>query len=278
MIAAESSESLVRFPQVHAGSAPEVQRWLRPFGLYEADLHVDLRATARPVAITQVLRNCLCGDADADADEEFLWNLSVGNRIHALVTLAVAWDGGAIDLTLGCPETACKEDMEIELTLGDLAELQDAAHRRQPMQVEIVGEWYPIRRPTGRDQLLWLRGSYADEREAMRAMVRMIAGDAAASDRMLDAGTIAAIGEAMAGFDPLVDCTVTVRCFNCGCEHGHAVDLEEMALRRLRRAQLRLLSTVHQLAWHYKWSEQQTFAVPHWRREHYLWLIEQEQR
>jgi hypothetical protein len=52
-----------------------------------------------------------------------------------------------------------------------------------------------------------------------------------------------------------------------------AIDLCEVALTTLRRLQRQLIVMVHRLASHYHWSEQEIFAVPHWRRKEYLELI-----
>jgi hypothetical protein len=47
----------------------------------------------------------------------------------------------------------------------------------------------------------------------------------------------------------------------------------ETALGMLRRAQQALVGAVHRLASQYHWSERDIFAVPAWRRQHYLRLI-----
>jgi hypothetical protein len=69
---------------------------------------------------------------------------------------------------------------------------------------------------------------------------------------------------------------VRVKCPSCDTTNLVAIDLEELSLRGLRNAQLRLLASVHRLAAKYHWSEEQIFAVPFWRRAKYLSLITNE--
>ena len=86
------------------------------------------------------------------------------------------------------------------------------------------------------------------------------------------------ISHVMDEHDPLVNFSVQVQCPECGREHVCEIDLEELSLNRLRQAQFHLLATVHRLARHYHWSEEEIFKVPYWRRDHYLNLMQREQQ
>ena len=76
-----------------------------------------------------------------------------------------------------------------------------------------------------------------------------------------------------AASDPLVDFHLTLVCPGCGQRHDYRVDLEMTALEVLRRAQLRLVDTVHVLASSYHWTEREIIALPPSRRNTYLGLI-----
>jgi hypothetical protein len=52
------------------------------------------------------------------------------------------------------------------------------------------------------------------------------------------------------------------------------VDLEALALVRLRAVQRKLVDAVHRLALAYHWTETEILALPSWRRERYLALID----
>jgi hypothetical protein len=279
MIVSGRDEPLVPFPALTdaSGARLPADLWLRPFGLHEQDLGVDFVSMPRPLTVTGVLACCTRG-MGAEPDEELLWNLPVGKRVEALLTIATAWDGATMTVALRCPEVSCGEELEVELTLDEIAEMQDQAYARRAIAVDIAGGAISLRRPTGIDQLDWLRGRYADESEAVTAMVRRLIAAVPAGGASLRPEMMEMIEEAMEELDPLVNFVATVRCFNCGAEHAHAIDLEDLALQRLRRSQLALLSTVHRLAGRYHWSEREIFDVPHWRRLHYLALIEREKR
>jgi hypothetical protein len=84
------------------------------------------------------------------------------------------------------------------------------------------------------------------------------------------------VEEAMEEHDPLINFKLRVKCPACETTNLVAIDLEDLSLRGLRDAQRRLLTSIHRLAAHYHWSEQQIFAVPSWRRAQYLSLIANE--
>jgi hypothetical protein len=69
---------------------------------------------------------------------------------------------------------------------------------------------------------------------------------------------------------PEVVCTVSAPCPECG--HANAVDIDPYGA--LARSPEGLLAEVHQLAWHYHWSEREILGLPRERRMHYLALID----
>lgn len=253
---------------------------LRPFGLYESDLNVDFDRTPRPVLVTYLLECCTRGAPREEVEAGLFWNLPVGKRIECLLTLLLSEAGSEIAVAFRCPSATCTERSEIEISIQEIAALQEEAYGRDRVEISFENDVLALRRPTGSDQLLWLKGNFTNEDTALRAMVRtLLLRDA--EDRDLHAHALRdewldSIAQAMEEHDPLVNFKVTVKCPSCESDHLVAIDLEELALRRLRQSQLQLLAAVHRLAAHYHWSEQQIFAVPHWRRAYYLSLIENE--
>ena len=81
----------------------------------------------------------------------------------------------------------------------------------------------------------------------------------------------------MQDFDPLVNFSLQVRCPYCSNEDVYELDLEGLSLQKLYESRLTLLNAIHRLATQYHWSEQQIFAIPPWRRSHYLTLIGKEE-
>ncbi|HEV7389305.1 MAG TPA: hypothetical protein VGN73_11900 [Gemmatimonadaceae bacterium] len=255
---------------------------LRPFGLYEADLDLDFDRTPRPVLITHLLERCTRSSRKESVEQNLFWNLPVGKRIECLVTLSTSGADGEMTFGFRCPNTICGEASEIALTIDELTTLQADAYATGRVEVPVGDEVLTLRRPTGNDQLAWLNRTFADGGEVRKTMIRTLlvhdnAGEAVGtdvgSDEWLDS-----IEEVMEEHDPLVNFKLKVKCPCCDGTTLVAIDLEELSLRGLRNAQLRLLAAVHRLAAHYHWSEREIFAVPAWRRAEYLSLIADERR
>jgi hypothetical protein len=254
---------------------------LRPFGLYESDLSVDFNHTLRPFLVTQILEGCTRSDGRPErVNQSFFWDLTVGQRIECLLNLVSSSAGPEISVAFLCPNVECGRELEVEITAAELAELQAEAYAAERVSVEFENTQLALRRPTGSDQLTWLRGRYAQEDAAVRQMLRTLLLEAAeppaVADDTMPRELVQLVGLALEEHDPLVNFSLRIRCSDCEIESPFEIDLEGLALRRLRQAQLRLLETVHRLATYYHWSEQEIFAVPHWRRVQYLNLIENE--
>jgi hypothetical protein len=253
---------------------------LRPFGLYRSDLSLDFDRTPRPVLVTRLLECCTRSAQEDPIEQSLFWQLPVGKRIECLLTLLLSGTGSEIPLAFRCPNTSCEEMSEMEVSLEEVAMLQEEAYVADRVEIPLGNEVLALRRPTGNDQLGWLNQSFADRGAALRVMVGTLLlngkeGAAVLGPRLRD-DWLDGIEEAMEEHDPLVNFKLTVRCPSCESEHVVGIDLQDLSLRRLRQTQSRLLASVHRLAAHYHWSERQIFAVPHWRRTHYLSLIDNE--
>jgi hypothetical protein len=232
----------------------------RPFGTRMDDLEADF-AAARPCVITDVLARCSPGASD---DE--IWDLPAGERIAGLLKLAALGGMDAIDVGFTCPKCS----LAVEVTL-ELEELLNAARSSPKGPVEIGADGNGesnggrYRLPTGRDQLQWL--PYAGESDAMLLK------------RMLDSLRVEgwappeAVEAALQQIDPLVRPVVAAICPECGHSTEQEEDVAERALLVLQAQQERLFTGVHLLASRYHWSEAEIFALPAWRREHYLNLL-----
>jgi hypothetical protein len=253
---------------------------LRPFGLYESDLNVDFGNTLRPFLVTQILECCTRADDREEVPESFFWNLTVGKRIECLLKLSSPEEQAKMAVAFACQNAPCGQQIEFELSLDDIFTLQDEAYADEHVSVEVGEQQIGLRRPTGADQLTWLEASFANEESAARTMIGTLllplnAGQPVSGDFV--PAQVPGIEQLLDDNDPLIDFKVEVRCPYCETERAFEIDLEDLSLRRLRQAQLRLLRSVHTLARHYHWSEQEIFSVPSWRRAQYLALIDREQ-
>jgi hypothetical protein len=259
---------------------------LRPFGHTKADIDVDFRHPSRPYRVTQVLKACTTAKIEdkGKIPEEFFWSLELGKRIEALAVVATIGDSndnGEIPLHLNCLSESCGEQLEIGLGRDEL----------QAVQADVVGKdggnfafrvknrEYRFRRPTGLDQLRWQQNSYSDEQSAALTMVQqlLIKEESSPENPLppITAEILDTINRGLVAHDPLVHFELTVVCPECNRNNSYVLDLEELILERLNKIQQDLLLTIHRLASHYHWSEQQILAVSPQRRAYYLSLIEE---
>ena len=247
---------------------------LRPFGCYESDLDVDFNQPIHPFLITEILECCTRDEQQGKVPQSFLWQLPVGKRIECLLNLIPAGERSEITVTLACENESCAQRIEIDLSMRELLTLQERAYASERVPVKTERRQLELRRPTANDQLTWLNSRFEDEEAVTRAMIRSLVEFAPGDDFVYRER--ANIEQALDAHDPLIDFKVEAACPYCETEGVFDIDLEELALARLRQAQLLLLASVHSLAKHYHWSEQEIFSVPHWRRAHYLSRISKE--
>lgn len=283
MVISERHEPLLQFSRLQRSVQARCSNSalaLRPFGLYESDLNVDFSHPFRPFLVQDILECCASNDQKDRVEQSFLWNLPIGKRIECLLTLLPQAGARGIPLVFCCPEAECGEESEVEISVREIEALQAQAYETEPVLVPIENGALVLRRPTGSDQLIWLKSRFADKDSATEGMLRTlllecppgtsIDGDA------IPGALILLIERTMEEFDPLVNFSQRVKCFSCEAENLLEIDLEALSLRQLQQAQMRLLASVHKLAAHYHWSEQEIFSIPYWRRNRYLSLIEKE--
>jgi hypothetical protein len=251
---------------------------LRPFGIYETDLNLDFDHTPRPQLVTRILECCTRHVRNESVETGFFWQLPIGKRIEGLLTLfsSATGTGAEISIAFRCPNRQCAKESQVEITVSEIAEVQEQAYRNETVAVEAATEKLTLRRPTGNDQLSWLAADYGDQQSATKAMLATLLLDG--EQRLLKDEWVSLAEQVLDEQDPLVNFSFKAGCSWCEEETLVEIDLEEVSLQALRKAQVRLLSAVHRLATRYHWSEEQIFSVPSWRRSYYLRLIEAERK
>jgi hypothetical protein len=241
---------------------------LRKFGIFEGDLCIDFVSANRAALVTRLLESCAVDPAGILPDS-FFRELSIGKRIECLLVLAA----GEPDVALGFPFkcAGCGEEIELELTLREISEMQGEADLIEMVSVDIGSRQMEFRKPTGCDQEIWGEMIFSDERDRAAGMIGTLAV-LAGSFKALQPDELSAVEEALDEADPLVNFSCRVSCGECSELNEYETDLTETALGMLNRAQHQLVVTVHRLASHYHWSEQEIFAVPDWRQQQYLEL------
>ena len=240
---------------------------LRRFGIVESDLAIDFAVEHAAPLVTKVLEQCVVV-SDGRLPEDFFRALSVGKRLECLLTLAAGEERTPFDFQFNCG--GCGAELEIELTLDEIAAIQSEADLIDVINVEVGGEPLTFRKPTGDDQESWAEMVFRDEKEAARALIGNLAVNAFLKIRAKD---LDVIDEAMDEADPLVNFLCRVTCAECGVGNEFSVDLCDVALSILARQRKQLIVMVHKLASRYHWSEKEIFEIPDWRRREYLDLI-----
>jgi len=63
----------------------------------------------------------------------------------------------------------------------------------------------------------------------------------------------------MENIDPLINFAVIAKCPYCNVEDKHTINLEKIALKKLKQSQEDLLESIHKLASNYHWNEKTNF-------------------
>lgn len=265
------TNALIQLPGFSQSIGPDVSVGvgLRRFGIFEGDLDIDFASANRATLANSLFEACAV-DPTGILSEGFFRELSIGKRIECLLVLAAGGRDAALGFPFKCE--GCGEEIELELTLREISEMQHEADLTETVGVDIGGRRIYFRKPTGRDQEEWSRMKFIDERDAARGMIARLAELPGRLEAMKPE-KLSAVEEALEEADPLVNFSCGVSCGECGDLNEHEIDLMETALGMLNRAQNQLIVSVHRLASHYHWSEQEIFAVPDWRRQRYCELI-----
>lgn len=251
---------------------------LRAFGLWAEDQEVNFYQPIRPYLETQILECCTRNQSGERLDREFFWALELGKRIESLLTIAALTDTHDFTIALRCLNPNCRQAIEVELALPELTSLQREIETTQLAEMQWEDQHISLRRPTGFDQLTWLQQPFADELSAVKEMLQTLCVAPIDFDvANLNADRIFMVNQAMETLDPLVNFKMQVNCPDCEVQASYNIDLGDLALQKLRAAQFQLLNSVHRLASRYHWAESAIFALPAWRRDYYLALIDREE-
>jgi hypothetical protein len=269
---------LVQLPKALEATYAIDKLMLRPFGIDQRDLEVDFSQPSRPALVTDILECCSTVTSGQSPDRNLLWELEVSSRIECLLRIIAL--GGAFDtaLPLRCLNKACGETVEVDLSLDDF--LGPQRDRADFVSVGCGEQILKLRKPSGLDQREWAAREFESECAAIHWMAQtlIVRGEDALNENTvsLDDDSVSAIDRVMQESDSLVNFSFEVVCAYCENNSEFELDLQALAIERLKQSQRSLLSAVHHLAKRYHWSEQEIFAVPHWRRTHYLRLLEEE--
>jgi hypothetical protein len=239
---------------------------IRPLGVAESDLALELSDPVFPATVTEILAAGLRDGAGRPPPPSVLRSAPVGDRVAALIAIAALTGDGTFSVPLRCPAEACRDELELEVTWAEIRTIAASA-ADGPFEVDADGLRYVVRRPTGIDQEAWAGTASRGETVDARAVLSRLIVDGPL-DRLTDS-RIAALEAALDERDPLVTFGVSVGCPTCGLVTPRELPLVAMAASVLRRRQALILDDIHDLAHAYGWSEAAILAIPAWRRAAY---------
>jgi hypothetical protein len=259
-------------PSTTATSAPAPARAAtlrtRRFGDRLADLELELSGRDPGRVVADLLRACCVGPDGEPLGEEWFLDLPLGERLAALLALAGGDGSEPFAAMMRC--VSCAETLEAPLAVADLLAYQARAAAPQPLPLRVDDQHVlALRLPTARDLERW-----RDQGTPAEHLARELIQDDGTLPEPLPGAWLAAIEATLAGADPLVDFRLAIACPACGTSARYELDLQELALARLRATHTDLLRCVHRLASAYHWTEEQILAVPPSRRRAYLAMIE----
>ena len=233
---------------------------MRRFGDHATDLELDFASDQANEAVTDLLRACTVGSDGAGVDVDLLGELSLGDRLAALLALAGGFDGAPLRASMRC--ISCGEQLEALLPVSELLAYHEKAAAAR-VSVQLGEALVSLRVPTARDLARWGDGV------SLERMVRELVSDDNSLPEPLPPDLLTSIERALAEVDPLVDFKLNTACPECGTSALYELDLQALALSRLRRERAELVANVHRLASAYHWSEAEILAVPPARRNLY---------
>ncbi|MGA8575378.1 MAG: hypothetical protein WB609_06765 [Candidatus Cybelea sp.] len=198
--------------------------------------------------------------ASPEARSESIADWPLGRRNRALLELLSLAFGPTLRCWVACPR--CQEMLEFEVAAEALATTPLVEDNPTVVGARV------FRLPTSRDVANIAGAEDADKAALQLAERCLVSGESRLSYEDLDA-----IGERMAGADPLAETIFHFDCPECGAVFDESLDLPEFVWAEVRGRANQLLRDVHTLASAYGWSEHEILALTPARRESYVEMI-----
>jgi len=219
---------------------------------------------------TLTLARCLerLGD-EAPVSDETARALTAGDREAILLHLRRATFGESVTSVLRCPRGECDERMDLELRVADLlvppAENPAAVH-----EANIDGHQVRFRLPNGGDLEEAAIVAMRDVSAAARLVLERCVVDNGGVTAEVLARELPAI---MAERDPQAELVLHLVCTKCERPFTALFDTASFLFGELSARRGALYREVHQLAFHYHWSEADILGMTAARRRRYLELL-----
>ena len=212
---------------------------------------------------TAIVARCL------DLSEDTARELTAGDREAVLLHVRRATFGETLTSVLRCPHPDCDERMDLELRVGDL--LVDVIEDAQAVHETTIGEHtVRFRLPNGKDLEEAAVLAATDRSAAVRHVLEQcIESDGGAPYDLL----AAELPACMAALDPQAELVLNLTCTRCGRAFTALFDTASFLMGELATHRKSLYREIHELAFHYHWSEAEILGMTAARRRRYLDLL-----
>lgn len=206
-----------------------------------------------------------------NADENFLREMSIGDRNRRLLDWYEELFGAQLDCYFCCQE--CKAANEFTVPINKIR-FEPLPPSLKPLHVE--GYRFCIRQPNSRDLAAAARQS--DVVEARRLLIRQCILPVECDDDSrlvsdLPDVVVSAVSDALREQDPQVDLHFEVTCNRCERSSLALFDVVTFAWNELAHLAKQTLRDVHRLASVYGWQESEILSMSSQRRRSYLELV-----
>ncbi|MFA5241083.1 MAG: hypothetical protein WC029_02000 [Sulfuricella sp.] len=226
------------------------------------------RARDLPGQVTLALQATLAHVGGRLPDTAVIDGMSVGDRQFLMTRLAGVLGLDQVWLTASCRH--CGESFDFPLNYAQLP-VKEAGSGFPGAHISTAQGMLTLRVPNGMDQrvVLGIAGlQLARQTLAKRCVTAWDGGNLSSLE--LNAGQVAAIEAALESVAPEIATEVMAPCPECGANNRVGID----PYFCLSRVSQDLFADVHRLASRYHWSEAEILALPRWRRQRYLALID----
>lgn len=208
--------------------------------------------------------------------------LTAGDREALLLHLRRLTFGERLSCLVRCAQPACGEKLDLDLRVADLlahayADVQ--RHYEDILNADSTRYRVRYRLPNGADQEAVATIACEDAERAARTLlsrciVEIEALDAPhAAPDPLPAALVDALAPVMAARDPQAEIELRLHCPACGASFTALFDTAQYLFRELTAGGADLYREVHQLAFHYHWSEKAILSLSGDKRRRYLGLL-----
>lgn len=258
---------------------------LRPLNGSDEAFLAEAGSVAPARVVTSLLARCLVRLGPLDSvNEEAARALTVGDREALLLNLRALTLGARARCVLSCPAAACGEKMDVELMTGDLL-LPPYADARDTFETTFGenGDRVRVRfrLPNGGDVEVVSSVARDDVEAAESLLLRrcvesVMRAEGGEPPVEWPRSLVRQLSDEMARLDPQAELTLNLSCPACGYGFQALFDAASYFLQELAARRGHLYREVHQLAFHYHWSETEIMSLTAARRRRYLELLAEE--